>query len=289
MANDDVLKGFIRGFFDAEGHIGEHNLCFDNTSEKLLRQIQMMLERLGIYSYLENHIMPIRVIKGQEIKETKIFRLYISGLDNVKKFYNEIGVTRSDKKDKILKYLNSRKINLNRVNKKYNDSLALEKISKIKEIVLTTKIPVYDLEISENHNYFANGILVHNSIGQEELTEFLSEIVGIAKSTANLKMTVLVCDAKIHEIYEVHNGNIPALLAMQIKGGGGTSHLPIYQHIADNRLRPVLVINFTDGYSDIDNIPEEQRLPTLWLLSQRSVDADQIPFGMVIKMDKSVK
>jgi predicted metal-dependent peptidase len=289
MANDDILKGFIRGFFDAEGHIGEHNIGFDSTSEKLMRQIQMMLERLGIYSYLENRITPVRMINGNKIKETKFFRLLVSGLDNVRKFYDEIGVTRSDKTDKILNYLNSRKINLNRVNKKYNDNLVLEKISKINEKILMEKIPVYDLEVSNDHNYFANGILVHNSIGQEELTEFMSEIVGIAKSTANLKMTVLVCDAEIHETYEVRNGNIPMLLAMKMTGGGGTSHKNVVDYVNDKHRDAVLVIAFTDGYSDIQNeFPRLKCRNRIIMLSKRSVDSDELSeFGNVIKMNEA--
>jgi predicted metal-dependent peptidase len=120
------------------------------------------------------------------------------------------------------------------------------------------------------------------SIRQKELTEFLSEIVGMAKSFNSIIMTIIICDSEIHEVYEIKNGNIPKILGMKIKGGGGTSHIPIYEWMKKNKPQAKLLINFTDGYTEF---PEKKpSVETLWVLCENSVSKDDIPFGKIIKM-----
>ncbi|MBE3093831.1 MAG: hypothetical protein IMZ52_02285, partial [Actinobacteria bacterium] len=128
VADDDVICGFIRGFFDAEGHIGEHDLTFSNTSKKLIYQLQMLLNRLGIYCYIESSITPERKIGDNIIKETLIYKLKVTGRENIKKFYEMVGVTRNDKKIKIEKYLRKTKNIKNSIYIDYNDYIVLEKV-----------------------------------------------------------------------------------------------------------------------------------------------------------------
>jgi predicted metal-dependent peptidase len=262
-AKDDIIIGFLRGFFDAEGHIGYHNIIISNTSEKLLKQSQLLLNRLGIQCYIDSSITPERYIGLYRLKETKVFHLKIGGIENMKLFYDLIGVTRIDKKEKIEDMFKKIKINMNRINIKFNDFLSLEKITSIEIIEKDEEIEVFDLEIINNHNYFANGILVHNSIGDSEVSEFLSEIVGISHSFANLNMTLIVCDAKVHDVYEIRNGFDPK--DVKIHGGGGTSCDPIVKFLEENKPYVKLWIHFTDGLTELNGI---NPFKSLWVISK---------------------
>jgi len=106
------------------------------------------------------------------------------------------------------------------------------------------------------------GIDSSGSITQEELTDFMSEMVAIAKSFASIKMTVITCDSEIHEIYEVMNGFSPT--DIKISGGGGTDAKPILKWIEKNKPYTKLWIYLTDGYTEL-NIPNSYK--SLWVIT----------------------
>jgi len=118
------------------------------------------------------------------------------------------------------------------------------------------------------------------SIGQGELTEFLSEMVGISKAFSNVKMTCLICDCKIHDVLEFNNGNIDDILNTKIKGGGGTGHEPIYEWLDENKPNCKLMINFTDGETSVGKV----NYPTLWVISEGGTDRVVKDKGEVIKL-----
>ena len=109
------------------------------------------------------------------------------------------------------------------------------------------------------------------SINQQELTEFMTEIVNLAKSFNNLKMNVIVCDAKVQETLEVSNGSIQKILDLKMRGGGGTSLLPIVEHIDENYNNSKVWIHFTDGETDeVDVMGKPYN--TLWILCKGGTD-----------------
>jgi predicted metal-dependent peptidase len=135
--------------------------------------------------------------------------------------------------------------------------------------------------LRENIN-IAVAIDTSGSIGQEELSEFLAEIVNIAKSFNNINMKVIVCDSEIKDVYEVRNGSIETILNLRIRGGGGTDHRPVYDYILENLPNTKFVINFTDGYT---SFPEHESVRTIWVLNKNSIEEERIPFGEVIKIE----
>jgi predicted metal-dependent peptidase len=93
------------------------------------------------------------------------------------------------------------------------------------------------------------------SIGQKELTDFLSEIVGMAKGFKDkINMVLLTHDTEVQNDEKIENGNIAKIMKIKIKGGGGTSHGPIFDYIKKKYKKTKLAICFTDGYSDFDEI-----------------------------------
>lgn len=121
------------------------------------------------------------------------------------------------------------------------------------------------------------------SIQGQELKDFMSEINGIAKSFNNLSMKLIVCDSEIKDVYDVGNGDSDDISKLRIRGGGGTSHKPIYNYVNENLPNTKLLVNFTDGYTDLNDLDES--INTLWVLCKNGIDEDRIPFGEVIKLN----
>ena len=99
------------------------------------------------------------------------------------------------------------------------------------------------------------GIDLSGSIGKEELTEFMSEVIGMARAYQDtITMRLLTHDVEVHNDYEITNGNVAKIRKLKLKGGGGTSHKPIFKYI-DEKVRDCkAVVFFTDGYSDLEDI-----------------------------------
>lgn len=126
------------------------------------------------------------------------------------------------------------------------------------------------------------------SIGGEEMSEFLGEIVGIAKSMSHVEMWVSFCDTQIGARYKVDNGDIPKILAMKPVGGGGTSmEFGLDEIKAKNKTTPVVVV-LTDGYDSYVKSRKDYPFEVIWTISERGISEqeakDRIKYGLVVKM-----
>jgi len=93
------------------------------------------------------------------------------------------------------------------------------------------------------------------SIGQKELAEFISEIVGLANTyKSQITIRLMTHDTQIHEDLLVSNGNIETIKQLKGKGGGGTSHKQPFDYIKEKYGNTKCVISFTDGWSDMGDI-----------------------------------
>ena len=118
------------------------------------------------------------------------------------------------------------------------------------------------------------------SINEEKLKEFVSELIYIAKSFNNITITLIICDCEIKDVIEVSNGNIEQLLGYNFKGGGGTSHIPIFDWISNNKPYAKILIAFTDLETEF---PKEETIRTIWLVKG---DKKEVPFGEIISLDE---
>jgi len=112
------------------------------------------------------------------------------------------------------------------------------------------------------------------SIGQEELREFLSEIIGISKAfSSRIKMRLLTHDVKVWDDLVIQNGNIAKIKELKVKGGGGTSHKEVLEYVNEKCRSTRLLICFTDGDSDLDDIDSEQyRYDKVFVISENGHD-----------------
>lgn len=118
------------------------------------------------------------------------------------------------------------------------------------------------------------GIDCSGSIGEKELIDFVSEIVGMARGFRGvLRVRILTHDVEVHSDYDVENGNVEKIKKIQIKGGGGTSHKGVFNHIKEKYKDCVLAVFLSDGYSDINEINfEKYNFDKIFVISENGDD-----------------
>jgi predicted metal-dependent peptidase len=116
------------------------------------------------------------------------------------------------------------------------------------------------------------------SIGDKELAMFAAEVEGIM-SVSKSKLTILYCDCAIQGVQEWTAGD--GKLTLTPKGGGGTSHRPVWEWVDNNIPSPSAVICLTDLWTDFG---EEPNYPVLWAaIGGRS--KPEVPWGTLISID----
>ena len=95
-------------------------------------------------------------------------------------------------------------------------------------------------------------------------------------------MKLIVCDADIKDVYQIGNGSDEEISKLILRGGGGTSHIPVYEYIKQNLPNTQFIINFTDGYT---NYPETEEVKTLWVLCEGSCNDDNLKWGEIIRLE----
>ena len=163
LASSDFYKGFLRGFFDADGSVqGNHekgiSVRLGQINAYNLQIVQRMLFRLGVYSkiYFNRRGMSLRPLpdgKGgtKEYLCQAMHELVISG-ESLSVYQEVIGFADTDKSIKLSQKLEGYRRKLN--NNKFECTFSGLTYRGIE--------PVYDATIDEVHAFDANGILVHN-------------------------------------------------------------------------------------------------------------------------------
>jgi predicted metal-dependent peptidase len=86
------------------------------------------------------------------------------------------------------------------------------------------------------------------SVDQKEITEFLSEVDGIATANGIAQgVTVIPCDSQVGEIQKIRS--ISAITEIKLNGGGGTDLRVGISAAEELKPVPKIVIVLTDGYS----------------------------------------
>lgn len=131
------------------------------------------------------------------------------------------------------------------------------------------------------------GVLIDTSgsIGQNELADFLSEIVGIARAyREKIKMSLAVHETELGNSWVVENGNIQKILdTTKIKGGGGTNFNEPYKQFIDKYKTTKLLVWLSDGYGDkIEK--KDLKCDIVWVLSKGGSDELIKHTGRIIKL-----
>lgn len=124
---------------------------------------------------------------------------------------------------------------------------------------------------------------VSGSIGNEELNDFVSEIVAMARAFRNkIKFSLYTHETNLGDKYIVENGSVQKIKQIKIKGGGGTSFSIPYNELTKNN-KPKVVVWLTDGYGDTIQ-KKDLKSDIIWVLSKNSTDVEVKEIGRVIKL-----
>lgn len=130
---------------------------------------------------------------------------------------------------------------------------------------------------SETMGRLVVAIDTSGSIGGAQLSEFLSELVGICDSVSPEAVDLLWWDTDVagHQTFE--RGEYDGLTHQaKPKGGGGTDPSCVPAYIESERLNPECLIYLSDGY--VSSWPATPAYPVLWALNTRTV----APHGVTV-------
>ena len=166
------LSEMIGGLFDTDGYVnvsktGLVRLTLTQSHEEILRQVQQILLKFGIHSRVR-HIKPTgreHVLRGRVIKDIRgEWRLEISDITSVSRFAKNIEL-KVGYKDAALDLIWLYTANHHARQQKYVSGVRAERIVKIEDIGLQK---IYNLTAKQQHNYLANGIITHNTGGDND-------------------------------------------------------------------------------------------------------------------------
>jgi predicted metal-dependent peptidase len=123
------------------------------------------------------------------------------------------------------------------------------------------------------------GVDTSGSIGNHELTVFLSEVGGILNDVKPRKILVIGCDSKVSQVDELTTlDEFEGLREKGIKGGGGTDFRPVFDYITEHDLKPETMVYLTDLYGDFPH--EAPAYPVVWAATTN----ENVPWGDVVRI-----
>ncbi|MBI2109742.1 ATP-dependent protease LonB [Candidatus Woesearchaeota archaeon] len=162
-SGNKVAASFLKWLFTADGTVynkgrGRRGIALKSKNLELLRDVQTMLLRFGIFSN-------IATIYGKS-KHSDL-QLHIRRGYDIIKFHKKIGFA-CRKKIKVLNSLAADAIKFARVRKQIGE--------KVVKVIKEGYADVFDIEVPEGHRFVANGIISHNT-GKSLTGQALAELL----------------------------------------------------------------------------------------------------------------
>lgn len=123
------------------------------------------------------------------------------------------------------------------------------------------------------------------SISDDDLKDFLSEMIGMSKTFRNqINMEVITHEMEINDITPIRQANEEKILELKLNGGGGTSFLPTIKYLNENNRNRQLVVWLTDGYAEpIQN--EQINFKIVWVLAKNGSEDCIEGIGKIVRLD----
>jgi len=120
--------------------------------------------------------------------------------------------------------------------------------------------------IGEKVGHLVIGVDTSGSVGQEELSGFLTEVRGIAEEVKPRQVDLIYWDGQVasHEEY-TENDVCNIINSTKPKGGGGTSPSCVSEYLKEKVIKPECIIMLTDGYVG-DDWGRDWTAPVLWAI-----------------------
>lgn len=118
------------------------------------------------------------------------------------------------------------------------------------------------------------------SIGEAELSTFMSEVRGILGSYPHVICSLYYADSDLYGPWMLGRGDDPP----KPKGGGGTSFVPFFERVKNDpdAFEADLLVYLTDGYGSFPAQPPAQ--PVLWVVTPGGLATSNFPFGKVVRL-----
>jgi predicted metal-dependent peptidase len=114
------------------------------------------------------------------------------------------------------------------------------------------------------------------SIGEKELVLFGSELQGVLEAY-DCSLTILYHDSAIQHVQQWKSTDGP--LVLEAKGGGGTSHIPVFDWIEEHGEPPACLVCLTDMYSEFPDAG-----PDYPVLFASTTEGKTAPFGQLVEI-----
>lgn len=113
------------------------------------------------------------------------------------------------------------------------------------------------------------------------IQRWFGEIGGIVEECNPRKIWLIWCDAEIQRVDEIEDvSDLKKVFYAGAKGGGGTSFVPVFEHIEKEGLNPDMLIYLTDGDGEFPK--HEPDYPVIW--GDISKSPKKYPFGAVVQV-----
>lgn len=119
--------------------------------------------------------------------------------------------------------------------------------------------------VTEQMLSIAVAIDMSGSIGQQQATEFLSEVKGIMGQYSQYEIKVFCFDTECYNLQTFSSDNGEEIMNYQVVGGGGTDGGCIFRFLKEENIVPLKLVVFTDGY--VGEWGDENYCPTVWVIN----------------------
>jgi intein/homing endonuclease len=176
---------FIGGYFDTDGYLsttGKNKMIkIGSISEYMMKDLQIILQKLGIHGYINKVISkPSKLVNV----ESTGYVLTIADKKSVLAFYENIKFSVKYKQDLLEECVKKFQGCKEKIDKNWI-GMRFETVSKIEYIGMQ---PVYNLTADTTNTYIANGIITHNTSGNEKLSADAKKLLSNPESYGIITM-----------------------------------------------------------------------------------------------------
>jgi len=175
-SSNEITSNLLRALFDAEGSFYKAVIEFSTSSKLLINQVAYLLLRFGIVG---------RIKKSYKLGKDR-YRLLILGIENLNRFYKNIGFS-DEKQTKLISFISKNKNPNTNVDIIPNISELVQKLVKKSRIyVKGTKIRMLLLNLKSGKNVSRKRIKIFIKMFDEHL-EKISKICEKIKMNSNIE------------------------------------------------------------------------------------------------------
>lgn len=118
------------------------------------------------------------------------------------------------------------------------------------------------------------------SITKEIIEQFAGELAKVSYLVS--EVTVITCDAAVHEVVKINNFK-EFLSKIKFSGGGGTDFRPVFEEVKNKKIIPELLIYLTDCFGTFGEKPPQY--PVLWCCTEED-GMQHVPWGQKVLIPK---